>query len=190
MEEYGAAAVELNLSCPHANGYGMEMGIDPEVVANIVKEVKEAVSIPVFAKLTPNTHQLDRRRQGGGGRRRGRHRGHQHAQGHEDRRGRPDARCCPTVTEACPVRRSSRVGLRCVYDLYEALDIPVIGVGGIENWRYALEYIMAGAAAVQMGSGVGRNGPQVFGDICSGIVILHGAERLQGHPQLVGVAHD
>ena len=58
MEEYGASAVELNLSCPHAQGYGMEMGIDPEVVGVIVKECKDAISIPVFAKLTPNTHRL------------------------------------------------------------------------------------------------------------------------------------
>jgi dihydroorotate dehydrogenase (NAD+) catalytic subunit len=58
MQDYGAEAVELNLSCPHAKGYGMEMGVDPDVVANIIREVKAAVVIPVFAKLTPNTHRL------------------------------------------------------------------------------------------------------------------------------------
>ena len=58
MQEFGADAVELNLSCPHAKGYGMEMGVDPDVVANIIKEVRNAVCIPVLAKLTPNTHRL------------------------------------------------------------------------------------------------------------------------------------
>ena len=43
MEEYGASAVELNLSCPHAHGYGMEMGIDPEVVGAIVRECKDTI---------------------------------------------------------------------------------------------------------------------------------------------------
>ncbi len=58
MEEHGAAGVELNLSCPHAKGYGMELGIDPEMVGKIVREVKSAIKVPVFSKLTPNTHRL------------------------------------------------------------------------------------------------------------------------------------
>ena len=58
MEDYGASAVELNLSCPHAKGFGMEVGTDPAMVGSIVSAVKSAVSIPVWAKLTPNTHIL------------------------------------------------------------------------------------------------------------------------------------
>ncbi len=58
MEEYGASAVELNLSCPHAAGYGMEVGVDPETVSRIVKAAKMSVSIPVFAKLSPNTDRI------------------------------------------------------------------------------------------------------------------------------------
>ena len=58
MEDYGACAVELNLSCPHAKGYGMEVGTDPAMVKSIVSAVKSSVSIPVWAKLTPNTHIL------------------------------------------------------------------------------------------------------------------------------------
>src|SRR5574344_1433865 len=58
MEDYGACAVELNLSCPHAKGFGIEVGTDPAMVKAIVSSVKDAVSIPVWAKLTPNTHIL------------------------------------------------------------------------------------------------------------------------------------
>ena len=58
MEEYGACAVEMNLSCPHAKGYGMELGTDPEIVKEISSAVSSTVSIPVWAKLTPNTHIL------------------------------------------------------------------------------------------------------------------------------------
>ena len=60
MEDYGACAVELNLSCPHAKGYGMEVGTDPDMVKGIVSAVKDAVNIPVWAKITPNTHILDK----------------------------------------------------------------------------------------------------------------------------------
>ena len=189
MQEYGAEAVELNLSCPHAKGYGMEVGVDPEVVANIIKEVKQAVVIPVFAKLTPNTHKLI-----------------DVAKAAED--AGVDAIVAINTLKAMKIDVDARqpvlsnrygglsgpavrgVGVRCVYELYEALKIPVIGVGGIEDWRSALEYMMAGAVAVQIGSGVGRNGPQVFGDICAGISSYMAQNNLRDITQLVGVAHD
>jgi hypothetical protein len=53
MDEFGAHAVELNLSCPHATGYGLEMGSDPDMVGDIVGQVKRSVKIPVLAKLSP-----------------------------------------------------------------------------------------------------------------------------------------
>jgi dihydroorotate dehydrogenase (NAD+) catalytic subunit len=189
MEEYGAAAVELNLSCPHAHGYGMEMGIDPEVVAAIVKECKDAVSIPVFAKLTPNTHRLvevGRAVEKAGG----------------------DAVVAINTLKAMAISVEFRrpilsnrfgglsgpavkpVGLRCVFDLYAALEIPVIGVGGIETWRDALEYIMAGASAVQVGSAIGRHGIEVFSEITSGLQSYVDQERCGGIQGLVGVAHE
>ncbi len=189
MQEYGAEAVELNLSCPHAKGYGMEMGVDPEVVANIIKEVKQAVVIPVFAKLTPNTHRLI-----------------EVAKAAEE--AGVDAIVAINTLKAMKIDVDARqpvlsnrygglsgpavrgVGVRCVYELYEVLKIPVIGVGGIEDWRSALEYMMAGAVAVQIGSGVGRNGPQVFGDICAGISSYMAQNNIRDVTQLVGVAHD
>ncbi len=184
MQEYGAEAVELNLSCPHAKGYGMEMGVDPDVVANIIKEVKQAVVIPVFAKLTPNTHRLI-----------------EVAKAAED--AGVDAIVAINTLKAMKIDVDARQpvlsnrygglsgpGVRCVYELYEALKIPVIGVGGIEDWRSALEYMMAGAVAVQIGSGVGRNGPQVFGDICAGISSYMAQNDIRDVTQLVGVAHE
>jgi len=189
MQEYGAEAVELNLSCPHAKGYGMEMGIDPDVVANIIREVKKAVVVPVFAKLTPNTHRLI-----------------DVAKAAEE--AGADAIVAINTLKAMRIDVDARmpvlsnrygglsgpavrgVGVRCVYELYEALKIPVIGVGGIEDWRSALEYMMAGAVAVQIGSGVGRVGPQVFGDVCSGISAYMADNGFRDITQLVGVAHD
>jgi len=189
MQDYGAEAVELNLSCPHAKGYGMEMGVDPDVVANIIREVKAAVVIPVFAKLTPNTHRLI-----------------DVARAAED--AGVDAIVAINTLKAMKIDVDARmpvlsnrygglsgpavrgVGVRCVYELYEALKIPVIGVGGVEDWRSALEYIMAGAVAVQIGSGVGRVGAKVFGDVCSGISAYMAENGFRDITQLVGVAHD
>ncbi|MCU0860909.1 MAG: dihydroorotate dehydrogenase, partial [Methanomassiliicoccales archaeon] len=144
MQSYGASAVELNLSCPHAKGYGMEVGVDPEAVRAIVSEVKSAVSIPVFAKLTPNTHRLVEVALAV-----------QEAHGDGVVAINTLRAMCISIEARRPVLSNrggglsgpavKPVGVRCVYDLHAALDIPVIGVGGAEDWRDVVEYIMAGA---------------------------------------------
>jgi dihydroorotate dehydrogenase (NAD+) catalytic subunit len=189
MQSYGAAAIELNLSCPHAKGYGMELGVDPEVVAEIVKEVKSSCSIPVFAKLTPNTHRLL-----------------EVAQAVEAAGG--DGIVAINTLKAMAISAELRrpilsnkggglsgpaikpIGLRCVYDIRSTVKIPIIGVGGIEDWRDAVEYIMAGATAVQIGSAVGRKGLQVFEHICSGMEAFMEQEGFGSVSQMVGVAHE
>ncbi len=189
MEDLGAAALELNLSCPHASGYGMEMGVDPEMVGSIVSAVKDSSSIPVFAKLTPNTHRLQEiglAVQDAGG---------------DGVVAINTLKAIAISAEAARPILSNRfgglsgpavkpVGLRAVYDLHTVLDIPIIGVGGIESWRDAAEYIMAGASAFQVGSAIGRRGDKVIREICDG---LRDFMARQGYPDLAsmtGVAHD
>ncbi|HVO77463.1 MAG TPA: dihydroorotate dehydrogenase [Methanomassiliicoccales archaeon] len=189
MQEYGASAVELNLSCPHARGLGMEIGVDPVAVRKIVREVKGSVSIPVLAKLTPNTHRLT-----------------EVAKAVEEADG--DGIVAINTLKAIAISIEARrpvlqnkvgglsgpavkpVGLRAVYDLYEAVDIPVVGVGGIETWRDVVEYMMAGACAVEIGSAIGRKGLGVFREICDGLSAYAEAERVQSLEDIVGVAHD
>ena len=189
MQDYGAAAVELNLSCPHAKGYGMEIGVDPEMVSAVVREVKSVCSVPVFAKLTPNTHQL------------------------MDVAKAAEAAGCDAIVAVNTVKAmaisvemrrpilSNRggglsgpaikpIGLRCVYDLHSNVNIPIIGVGGVEDWRDAVEYIMAGASAVQVGSAVGRVGLNVFELICTGMKEFMVREGFESVSQMVGVAHE
>ena len=188
MKEYGASAVELNLSCPHAKGYGMEIGIDPVAVGKIIREVKGSVDITVIAKLTPNTHLL------------------------LDVAKEAEAAGCDCIAaintlKAMAISVEAKrpvlfnktgglsgpavkpIGLRCVYELSEVLDIPIIGVGGIETGRDVLEYIMAGASAVQIGSAVGRRGLSVFNDICSEMKDLMEKNDIQSIKEIVGVAH-
>lgn len=189
MEEFGAVAVELNLSCPHAAGYGAEIGSDPEMIVSVVSEVKSSVSIPVWAKLTPNTSSIQ-------------------TLGKAAEKGGADAVVAINTLKAmviCPEMRRpvlsnkfgglsgpgiKPVGVRAVYDLYSSLDIPIIGVGGITCWKDAVEYIMAGASAYQIGSAIGSVGPEVFKEINEGLVAFmkeHGFESIK---EMVGVAHD
>lgn len=188
MQDCGAKAVELNLSCPHAKGYGMEVGVDPEAVMRIVKAAKDACSIPILAKLTPNTHRLidvGKAVQDAGG------------------DGVVAINTLKAMHISVEMRRpvlSNRsgglsgpavraVGVRCVYDLHAALDIPIIGAGGVEDWRSAAEYIMAGASAVQIGSGIGRKGLGVFKDVCIGLERFMSDSGFRSIEEMVGVAH-
>ncbi len=168
MEGFGAGAVELNLSCPHAAKYGLDVGSDPGKVAEIVKAVKSKVRIPVWAKLSPMVPDIAGM-----------------ALAAED--AGCDAIVAINTLKAMkveikvgkPVLRNKvgglsgpaikPVGVRAVYEIAGRVKIPVIGVGGINTGEDALEYIMAGATAVQIGSGVHYRGTEVFSEVCSEI---------------------
>jgi len=80
------------------------------------------------------------------------------------------------------------VAVRCVYDLYEALDVPVVGVGGISSPEDAVEYILAGARAVEVGTAV-WDGIDVLGEIADGVAEYKERKGLT-HDELVGRAHE
>jgi len=160
-----ADAFELNVSCPHACGYGAQVGSDPALVEDITKAVKNVTGAPVWVKLTPNVTDIK-------------------SIGLAAQKGGADAVVAINTVRAMAIdiesgypilgnrfgglsgRAIKPVAIKCVYDLYEALEIPVIGVGGISDWRDAVEFIMAGARAVQIGSAVGNN-INIFRDISS-----------------------
>lgn len=164
-EGLDADAFELNVSCPHAKGYGTEIGTDPVLVEDITCSVKNAVDVPVWVKLTPNVTNIK-------------------DIGLAAQRGGADAVVAINTVRGMAIdiesgypilgnrfgglsgRAIKPIALKCVYDLYEVLDIPVIGVGGISDWKDTVEFIMAGAKAVQIGSEVGNN-INVFDDICN-----------------------
>lgn len=149
----GADAYELNVSCPHAIGYGMQVGTDPALVKSITAAVKAAVKVPVWVKLTPNVTDI-------------------REIGLAAQEGGADAVVAINTLKAMaidvdtgyPILGNVHGGLsgpaikpvavRCVYDLYDALEIPVIGAGGVSNWADAVEMMMAGACAVEIGSAV------------------------------------
>ena len=81
------------------------------------------------------------------------------------------------------------VGVRCVYEIYEAVDVPIVGVGGVETGRDALEYILAGARAVQIGTGLATRGMSVFADVTSEVAAYLEETGGKSVASLVGAAH-
>jgi dihydroorotate dehydrogenase (NAD+) catalytic subunit len=187
MERYGANAVELNLSCPHAEKYGLDMGSDPDTVRKVVSAVKDAVKIPVFAKLSPMVPDISLI-----------------AMAVEEAGG--DAVVAINTIKAMsievevgrPVLRNRvgglsgpairPAGIRAVYEIAGKVKIPVIGVGGICTGKDALEYMMAGASAVQIGSGVHYHGIEVFRSVSKEMSMFmdsHGHAKLT---DIIGMA--
>ncbi|AAT42760.1 dihydroorotate dehydrogenase [Picrophilus oshimae] len=185
MEDYGAIAVELNLSCPHVKGFGLEVGSDSGLVESIVSEVKSKVNIPVFAKLSPNTHDIL-----------------EEARAAE----KADALVLINTLKAMKIDINARmpvlsniygglsgrsikpVGIRYVYEVSRELKIPVIGVGGIENYEDAIEYIMAGASAVEIGTGIYRHGKKIFSEITNGILNFMKENNIESLSEIRGCA--
>lgn len=189
LAEAGASAIELNLSCPHAKGVGAEIGSTPDAVREACEATKRSVSSPVFAKLTPNTSSiasLAKAAEEGG------------ADGVVAINTLKAMAICPEVRRPVlsnrmgglsgPAIRS--VGVRAVYEIFEAVRIPIIGVGGITTARDALEYLMAGAAAVQIGTAIRSRGVTVFSEICNGLEEFMQENGYDTVSAMVGVAHD
>lgn len=142
--------IELNLSCPHAKGYGMAMGQDPELVKEITAAVKAAVDIPVIPKLTPNTPDIA-------------------AIARAAAAGGADGLCAintvgPGYTSAHghPVLSNGEgglsgkgvlpTGLKCVRDIAATTDLPIIGCGGVSSAANVRAYRDAGATIIGVGS--------------------------------------
>jgi len=188
-EAAGVDIIELNVSCPnviHKKPYYS----DPELLSSLVRNVKDAVSIPVIVKLSPNVTDIK-----------------EIAKAVEDA-GADGISAINTVgpgmiiniETAKPVMAFKKGGLsgpaikpvaiRCVYDIYETVDIPVIGIGGIMNGKATVEMIMAGASAVGIGSAIYYRGLDVFKKISEELSEWMDNNGYTSIKQLVGAAHE
>jgi dihydroorotate dehydrogenase (NAD+) catalytic subunit len=188
-EGIGVDAIEINGSCPNAKGLGTEFGQDPSVIEDLVKAVKANVTIPVFFKLTPMCADISRLAKacelGGAD-------GivainTMKAMGIDIRTGRP---ILTNRTGGLSGPAIRPIGVRCVYEIAQSVGVPVIGVGGISTWEDAIEYIMAGASAVQIGSAVAWGGLSVFGTILSGIASFMEEEGYSRIEEMRGLARE
>ncbi|MBO5840643.1 MAG: nitronate monooxygenase, partial [Methanobrevibacter sp.] len=81
------------------------------------------------------------------------------------------------------------IAVRCVYDAYEATDIPIVGVGGIRNYADVVEFLYAGASAVQIGTSIMYEGPDIFGRISSDLEEFIEDSEFDSVKDMVGFAH-
>ncbi|HIS66310.1 MAG TPA: dihydroorotate dehydrogenase [Candidatus Scatomorpha merdipullorum] len=143
--------LELNVSCPNVHGGGMGFGTTCEGAATVTREVKRAVKKPVIVKLTPNVTDIAaiaRACEEAG------------ADGLSlintvlAMRIDPAARkpVLANVTGGLSGSAVFPLALRCVYQVYEAVDIPIIGMGGVSSARGVIEMMLAGAEAVGVGA--------------------------------------
>lgn len=169
FENCKVLAYELNLSCPHVEKVGLEVGDDPELVKKIIKKIKSVTKVPIIAKVgLGTTHYLDTVSAA-------------KESGADAITAINTLRAMAIDVETERPILSNKIGglsgtpikpiaVRCVYEISSKYDIPIIGCGGISSWEDAVEFILAGASAVQLGSVVGDNWLDVFGDINNGIM--------------------
>jgi dihydroorotate dehydrogenase (NAD+) catalytic subunit len=184
----GADAVELNVSCPHVKQTGAEIGQSPKFLTEVVLQVKAAINKPLIVKLSPNVADiavLARAAVEAGA----------------------DALTAVNTLKAMaidsetmrPILSNSKgglsgpavkpVALRCVFDIHEALnDVPIIGCGGVTNWRDAIEFFLAGASAVQIGTAVAEN-TEVFQTVTKGVATYLRKKHYGSVKEIVGLAH-
>ena len=82
------------------------------------------------------------------------------------------------------------IAVRCVYEIYRHVDVPVIGCGGITDWRDAVEFMLAGASAVQIGTAIAFKGLEVFKSVTKGIDTYVKKKRLGNAKEIVGLAQN
>jgi len=184
----GADAVELNVSCPHVEKTGAEIGQSPTLVAEVVKRVKRAVNKPVIVKLTPNVTDIVEVAEAG------------------VKAGADAVTAINTVRAmtidvetASPILANKIGGLsgsaikpiavRCVYEIYEAVKVPIVGCGGITNWRDSVEFMLAGASAVQIGTAIASEGLGVFKSVTRGIGSYIRKKGFRSVKDIVGLSH-
>jgi dihydroorotate dehydrogenase (NAD+) catalytic subunit len=186
MEETGADAFELNLSCPHSKL--LSFGQSPKLTFSVVEAVKNSVGVPVFAKLTPNVNDIA-------------------AVARKAEEAGADAITCINTLRAMAIDAETGrpilanrfgglsgpaikpVALRCVFEVAEAVDIPVIGSGGITTWQDAVEFLLAGASAVQIGSAVALRDLGVFREVVEGIRTYLERKGYRSVKEIVGLSH-
>jgi dihydroorotate dehydrogenase (NAD+) catalytic subunit len=167
FNDMGFAAIEVAVSCPHTPGFGTMGGQSkPETVAEITAAVRKKTNLPLFIKLSPNVEGIA-----------------QSAKAAENA-GADGITAVNSlgpgmvidVKTAKPILGGivggitgpalRPVAVRCVYDIYKTVNIPIIGTGGIMTGNDAAEMILAGASAVGIGSAVYYRGVDVFKKVC------------------------
>ena len=178
---------ELNLSCPHVAKVGLEVGDDPELVHKIVKAVKSNSKVPIIAKVgLGSSDYLETVRVAC-------------EAGTDAITAINTVRAMAIDVETTRPILSNKIGglsgpaikpiaVRCVYEISSKFDIPIIGCGGVSSWEDAIEFILAGSSAVQIGSALGDKWIGVFPEINNGISKYMEKKGFSKIREMVGIA--
>ncbi|MDR1603545.1 MAG: dihydroorotate dehydrogenase [Gracilibacteraceae bacterium] len=184
----GVAALEVNISCPNVAHGGLAFGADPAAAEEVLRAVREATPLPVIAKLSPNVTDIQ-------------------AMARAAERGGADIISLINTLLGLAIDIHSRrpllgnitgglsgpavkpVALRMVYQVYEAVQLPLIGMGGISTWEDAVEFMLAGAGAVAVGTANFTN-PGAPVDILRGLESYCAANGFARVTDMVGLAHN
>ncbi len=163
----GVSGIEVNISCPNISMGGMEFGVDPKLAAELTSATKDATSLPVIVKLSPNVTDIKEIALAveGAGADAVSLVNTIKAMAIDIDRGKPSL---GNITGGLSGPAIKPVALYMVYEVAGVVHIPVIGCGGISSARDALEFIMAGASAVQVGT-ANLTDPHAALDILKGI---------------------
>src|SRR3989338_4865850 len=189
MASLKPAMIELDISCPHMN-YDKPFYADADAIREICTLAKKnAGKIPISAKLSPNVYNIK-----------------ELAQAAE----KGGADCITAVNAASGIKIALETGkpllghktggltgpalkpiaVRCVYEVYDAVDIPIIGTGGVTDGKDAIEMIMAGATAVGVGTACYYHGPTVFAKICREMESWMKEHKIKRLGDIRGIAHE
>jgi dihydroorotate dehydrogenase (NAD+) catalytic subunit len=187
--DVGADALELNVSCPHVEETGAEIGSDLELVTEVVRKVRNKVDKPVFVKLTPNVAKMVEVAKAAV------------EAGADAITAINTVRAMAIEIETTRPLLANKIGglsgpaikpiaVRCVYEIYREIDVPVIGCGGITDWRDAVEFMLAGASAVQIGTAIAFKGLRVFKSVTRGIDAYVRKKGFGSVKDIVGLAQN
>ncbi|MEW5954095.1 MAG: dihydroorotate dehydrogenase [Bacillota bacterium] len=183
----GVAGLEVNISCPNVKKGGLQFGSDPDSAAEVTRAVKASTSLPVIVKLSPNVTSIA---------------------GVAEKVAAAGADALSLINTLLGMsidihRRKPVLGnimgglsgpavrpvaVRAVWQVYRAVSLPIIGMGGITTAEDALEFILAGATAVAVGTANFIN-PRATVDIIEGLEKYLTANGIADINELVGAAH-
>jgi len=180
-------AIELNISCPNVKDGGMAFGANPEVAGKVTKMVREVTTKPIIVKLSPNVTDIVGI-----------------AKIVEENGADAVALINTLLGMAIDIRKRKPVlgnifgglsgpavkpvALRMVYQVSQAVDIPVLGMGGISSTEDAIEFFMAGASAISLGTGIFTN-PMLPVEIKRGLQEYCEENGLENISEIVGCIH-
>lgn len=180
-----AQMIELNISCPNVKSGGMAFGIKTCVAKDVVKKVRDATDKPLIVKLSPNANDIV-----------------EMAKACEEVGA--DALSLVNTFNAMAIDIDRRktvfnnktaglsgpaikpIALRMTYEVSKAVNIPVIGMGGIQNYRDVIEFIMAGASAVQVGT-MNFTEPMIMANIAEDLEKYMKDNKIESFEEIRGI---